>query len=161
MGDSVKQQRSKIRFASNEIASTDYPIRIDVPSNIHLQITDLKFSKSVNCDNTSELRHNGFLQQYDDDIYFNMGEATDLKYTSLSSILSSDCVESTYLIAIISATVILILILSIVAVAIFYRFWMKRQPKPQLNMVIPDGKTYRETQIMIQIENAGLLKTNL
>lgn len=151
----------KIRFASNEIASTDYPIRFDVPSNINLQIIDLKFSKNVDCDKTDELKHNGFLQEYADNIYFNMGDASDLKYTSLSKILSGECAESTYIIAIISAAVIFTLILSIVAVAIFYRFWMKRQPKPQLSMVIPDGKTYRETQIMIQIENAGLLKTNL
>lgn len=69
---------------------------------------------------------------------------------------------TSYIVAIVSSVAVLALIIIIVAVAIFYRFWMKHQPPQRpLNMVIPDGKTYRETQIIMQIENAGLLKTNL
>lgn len=69
---------------------------------------------------------------------------------------------TTYIVAIVSAVAVLTLIIIIVAVAIFYRFWMEHKPpQQQPNMVIPDGKTYRETQIFMQIENAGLLKTNL
>lgn len=161
MGESVKQEQMEIRFASNEITSTDYPIRFDVAPKIYLRILDLKFPKNVDCDKSEELRRNGFLRQYADTVYFNFGKSSDVEYKSLSTILSNDCAESTYLIAIISTAVILTLVLSIVAVAIFYPFLMKRQPERQISMVIPDGKTYRETQIMIQIENAGLLKTNL
>lgn len=160
VGSNAKQRNTEIQFASNEIFTTDYPIRFDLARNMHVSIHDLKFSNTISCDKAEELRYNGFLQQYAETIYFKIGKSTD-GYSSLSNILSNKCVITTYLIAIISAVIVLVLILAVIGTAIFFRFWMKRKPNQHISMIIPDGKTYRETQIMIQIENAGLLKTNL
>lgn len=163
MGDSVNQRQKEIQFLSNQIYATDFPIRFNVARDFNLRILDLKFSQPFHCDKSNELKHNAFLQKYSETVYFRIGKATDPDggYSSLSTILSNKCTIRTYLIALIWAGIGLIVILSIIATAVFYRFWMKRQPNRQISMVIPDGKTYRETQIMIQIENAGLLKTNL
>ncbi|XP_055305292.1 uncharacterized protein LOC129569989 [Sitodiplosis mosellana] len=159
--NSARQRNMEIQFTSNDIFKTDHPIRFDLARDINIRILNLKFSNIIDCDKAKELRNNGFLQQYAETIYFRIGTPTD-GYSSLSSILSNRCANTTYLIAIISVAIVLLLILVIVGVAIFYRFWwMKRKPNQQISMIIPDGKTYRETQIMIQIENAGLLKTNL
>lgn len=162
LGDAAKNQLKhvEIQFASNIIAATEYPIRIDVGPAFNLCIQNLQFSTAIGCDKMDEFKHNGFLQQYAESVYFNTGKSSNVEYNSLSNIMSSKCVETTYLIAIISATVIVTLILVMVVVTFFYRYWLKHQPK-QISVIIPDGKTYRETQIMMQIENAGLLKTNL
>lgn len=149
----------EIQFLSNTIVSTDYPIYFEVDQNLYLRILDLKFTKTTDCNEAKHFRHNNFLQKYADSIYFKNGK--DLEFTSLSSILSNKCVETTYIIAIISIVAVVVLLLVIGAVAIFYRYWMKHKPNQQNNMVIPDGKTYRETQIMFQIEHVDLLKTNL
>lgn len=151
----------EILFASNVIDATDYPIRFDVSPDYYLRIQNLQFSKAIGCDKMDEFQHNGFLQQHADTVFFNTGTSSNTEYNSLSIIMSQKCAETTYLIAIVSTAVILTLILIIIAVAFFYRYWMKHQPKREVSMVIPDGKTYRETQIIFQIENAGLLKTNL
>lgn len=163
LSDAVKNKLKpmEIQFAANVIDATDYPIRFDVSPGFDLHIQNLKFSKAIGCDKMDEFQHNGFLQQHADTVFFNTGKSPNIEYNSLSNIMSNKCAETTYLIAIISVAVFVVLILIIVAVAFFYRYWMKHQPKREMNMVIPDGKTYRETQIMIQIENAGLLKTNL
>lgn len=150
----------EIQFTSNEIFKTDYPIRLDHARDMDIRILDLKFSNTIDCNKADELRHNSFLQQYAETVYFRVGKTTD-GYSSLASVLSNKCAVTTYLIAIILIAFVLVLILAFIGAAIFYRFWMKRKPNRQISMIIPDGKTYRETQIMIQIENAGLLKTNL
>lgn len=150
----------EIQFASNVIGATEYPIRIDVGPNFNLRIQNLKFSSAIGCEKMDEFKRNGFLQQYAETVYFNTGGSSNVEYNTLSSIMSGKCAEATYLIAIISASVMLTLIFVIVVVTFFYRYWLKHQPK-QISVIIPDGKTYRETQIMMQIENAGLLKTNL
>lgn len=160
-GDRVKQHQMEIQFSSNIIDSTDFPIRLDVARDFNFRVFDLKFSKTINCDTAEKLKHNSFLKKYVETIYFRIdGESTNAEdgYSSLSTILSNKCEVRTYWIAIISTVIVLTLILVIVAVAFFIRFSTKRQ---QTSMTIPDGKTYRETQIMIQIEHSGLLKTDL
>lgn len=149
----------EIHFASNTILTTDYPIYFETDHNLYLRILDLKFAKTTDCKEADQFRHNNFLQKYADSIYFK--NEKDLEFTSLSSILSNKCAETTYMIAIISIVAVFVLLLIIGVVAIFYYYLMKYKPNREINMIIPDGKTYRETQIMMQIEHVDLLKTNL
>lgn len=160
----MQQSTKDIQFSSNTIHSTDTPIRFEIDRKLHLRIHDLKFADFIDCVEADTLKQNPFLLPYADSVYFRFGKVTDinLEYRSLSNILMNECTVTTYIVAIVSTIVVFALILIIAIVAVFYRFWLKRQPPPrQMNMVIPDGKTYRETQIVVQIENAGLLKTNL
>lgn len=156
----MKNLKKEIQFSSNMIGATDSPIRFQTDSNVYLRILDLKFSQVISCDEAERLKQNGFLPQYAELVYFRFGSGNN-EYSSLSSIWSTKCVVTSYITIIILLAVVLVLILVIIIVALFYRFLMKRQPTRPIPMVIPDGKTYRETQIMMQIEHAGLLKTNL
>lgn len=156
--------KKEIQFLSNMINSTDYPIRLEVDRELYLWIQDLKFSQIIDCEEAERLRQNSFLLPYADSVYFRFGDKTDrnLEYSSLSNISSTKCTATSYIVAIVSAVAVVALIVIIVVVAIFYRCLMKHAPPPRrLNMVVPDGKTYRETQIIMKVENAGLLKTNL
>lgn len=160
VGEEVKQQQMDIHFMSNIVNSTDFPIRFNVAPEFYLRITDLKFTNAINCKKADEFRHNHFLLQHANSVYFKMDRSSD-KYTSLTNVLLNDCGTNSYVVAIVSVVVIVILIIAIVAVAVFYRFWKKHKPQKPLSMIIPDGKTYRETQIVFQVESAGLLKTDL
>lgn len=159
VGENTKQSKMEIQFLSNVIGITDSPIRFKTDGNLQFRVLDLKFSKIIDCNEAEKLRPNSFLPQYAEVVYFRFD--TEDEYSSLSNIWSTKCTVTTYMIAIVSTVVVLALILIILIVAIFYCCMLKRQPIRSIPMVIPDGKTYRETQIMMQIEHAGMLKTNL
>lgn len=167
VGSTYRRQNSQpmeFHFLSNTIRTTDYPIRVIIDqSSFNLRLFDLKFLMPIDCSYMTQLEHNSFLQTYGDTIYFPFGSqaGAETEFQSFSSILNNLCVLSPATIAIIATSAVLVLILIIAVTAVFYRYLMKRQSNRPVNMVIPDGKTYRETQIVFQIENAGLLKTNL
>lgn len=158
-----KQFQPEILLSSNKIHSTDIPIRLEIDPKLTLRIQDLKFPRLIDCDEVERLRQNNFLSPHSASVYFGIkkGSNDDIQYTSLSNAVSDICANTTHLIAIISSIVIAVMILIVLSVALFYRFWEKQQLPRPLPMVIPDGKTYRETQIIMQIEHAGLMKTNL
>lgn len=155
----------EFQFLSNTIQTTDYPIRIAIAENdFHLRIFNLKFTTAIDCSYRTQFEYNTFLQQYGDTIYFRLDKTLNNKdsYQSLSNIMNNICALSSATIAIIATSAILLLILIIAITVVFYRFLMKHhKPRPPLSLVIPEGKTYRETQIIFQVENAGLLKTDL
>lgn len=182
----MKRLKMEIQFLSNVIGTTDSPIRFETDSNVQLRILDLKFLQVINCDEAERLKQNAFLPQFAELVYFRY--SSDNEFSSLSSIWTTKCTVTTYIAVIALVAGVLVLILIIIIVALFYRFLAKRQPTQPIPMVIPginrnnqkvfstissnhkyfvtlvsisDGKTYRETQIMMQIEHAGLLKTNL
>lgn len=160
VGEKTKHLPMEIQFLSNTIETTDVPIRFDIDRNLFLRVLDLKFTKKIDCNEAEQLKQNSFLPYYAELIYFRLG--TDDGYSSLSNIWRSKCsITNAYFTVIVLVAVVLALILVIVFVSIFYRCLSKRQPIRPVPMVIPDGKTYRETQIVMQIEHAGLLKTNL
>lgn len=160
VGENAKNLKMEIQFLSNTIETTDLPVRFDIDRNLFLRVLDLKFSKRIDCHEAEQLKHNSFLPHYAELVYFRL--SADNEYSSLSNIWRTNCVvTNTYYIVIVSVGIAMALILVIVIVAIFYRCLSKSQPTRPIPMVIPDGKTYRETQILMQIEHAGLLKTNL
>lgn len=152
------------QFQSNTIQSTNFPIHIVTSSEFRMKIIDLHFSTPSECENATKLEHNQFLREFGDTVYFKIGKPSDSSapYYSLSTILSKTCrTSSTTMIAIISTGALILLLLIVVSTAIFYRYWTRRQRKRELDVIQPDGKTYRETQIVVQVEHAGLLKTDL
>lgn len=159
LGENANHLKMEIQFLSNTIGSTDQPIRFETDRNLYLRILDLKFSKIINCNEVEKLKHNSFLPQYAELVYFKLD--TDREYSSLSNIWSTKCTVTDYIITIILLALIAALILVCLLVGIFYHYMQKRPPTRPIPMIIPDGKTYRETQIMMQIEHADLLKTNL
>lgn len=151
------------QFQSNVIQHTNFPIRFIVSPDFRLRIIDLKFPNPIECPEALKLEHNQFLREFGDTVYFRIGKPYDSSapYYSLSNILSEVCVVASHIIAIVSVVAVLIFILIVVVTAVFYRYLLRRERIKQLNVIRPEGKTYRETQIVVQIENAGLLKTDL
>lgn len=89
----------ELQFASNIISTTDYPIRIDVEPDFNLRVQNLKFTTAIDCDKMDEFKHNGFLQQHADTVYFNTGKSPNVEYNTLSSIMSGSGEEDEWHIA--------------------------------------------------------------
>lgn len=118
----------------------------------------------MGCSQARQLESNSFLKQFSDTAYFKIGSETgdtELQYRSLRDILTKECVLTTTVIAGIIAGIALLLLVIIVIGIFAYRYIAERKKAVELDIVKPEGKTYRETQIVMQIENAGLLKTDM
>lgn len=139
------------------------PTTIQFFERFNLRITDLRFIEPQTCETIHNLNENQFLNAHSDQIYFKLidYDASDaLTYYALSHIINNQCIAASYLIWIIvgiSCISILILVLLITLIC----YCCKRRKARQMNIVMPEGKTYRETEIIMQIENHGLLKTDL
>lgn len=153
----------EFQFIMNYIQYTDYPIQIYLSNEFNLKVSQLKFMIPMKCDELFNSRNNPFLREFSENIYFKIGQPfdIDLNYFTFSEILARECILTTTTFAIISSVAILLLML-IIFVGIFaFRFLGQQRTARQMNVVMPEGKTYRETQIVMQIENAGLLKTDM
>lgn len=80
---------------------------------------------------------------------------------AFSFLANRKCVaDQTVLFVAAGVSVVVVALLAVLAVL----WWLCRRRRAaieRMTMVQPEPKTYRETQIVIQIENAGLLKTDL
>lgn len=166
VGSNYKQQHNsqpmEFLIRSNVIDATDFPIRFAVDQNdFILRIINLKFTTPIDCYDAEKMAPNTFLREYGDTVYFRFGNSTDDPYLSMVTIWDNACTLSSTMVAIISTAAVLTLTLIIAVTAVFYKFLMRRQRNRRLGLVVPDGKTYRETEIVFQIEHAGLLKSDL
>lgn len=129
-----------------------------------MKISKIHFLNPVSCAGAEVLSHSEFVMEHADALYFKVDDATLAKdiniYHTFSHIFSHLCIKASYLMYIIIGVVVFVILATIVAVTVTVII-LKRRRARQLNVVMPEGKTYRETQIIMQIENAGLLKTDL
>lgn len=167
VGDAYTRQQSQLmdfHFVGNSIRSTDDPIQILVADNFNLHLSQLQFETPIDCDAASQIENNNFLMHFGDTVYFHIGQsATESNNFTLTEIVTRECrgVSTSTLIAIISATTVLLIVVVVVLGFVAFRHIEQRRQERQLNVVMPEGKTYRETQIVMQIERAGLMKTDL
>lgn len=139
------------------------PTTIQFFERFNLRITELRFLEPQSCESIHNLNENQFLSTHSDQIYLKVIEfdnSESFNYYALSHIINNQCIATSYLVWIIvgiSCISILILVLLIILIC----HCCKRRKARQMNIVMPEGKTYRETEIIMQIENHGLLKTDL
>lgn len=107
-----------------------------------------------------------FFRLHSDVIYFRRDQDSSTTITDeqnqfvvLSKLIETNCSKRSYWLYWLLGAIALVLLVLIIAVAI----WMQMAKKRKLRkmVIIPEPRTYKETQIVYQIENAGLLKTDL
>lgn len=152
-----QSQTMDLQFASNRIGSIENPIFLLTSDEINLHINDLRFVSPIDCSSFETLKTNGFLQQHATLISFQM----DDEWLTYAELTSRKCFINTSTIIAYALGGLPILIALIIIGIIVFRAIMNRRQTRQMDVVMPEGKTYRETQIVMQIENAGLLKTDL
>lgn len=164
---SENSEPPKLIFQQNTIEITDRPMTILFAPEFNVKLTKLYFIEPLLCANLKYLKTNDFLLNHADNIFFTTFDRKhsqneiDDTYRTFSYILNSQCINESYVMYAIIGSVSAVLILIAVAIVLFILYWRKRKAEQQLNVIQPEGRTYRETQIVMQIENAGLLKTDL
>lgn len=117
--------------------------------------------QSINCDEVVSLKETSFLKNYPEEIYFgSSNEGSDFK--SFQDIKRFRCAEDRFWFYLIIGAVAGSIVLVLICLLGSYCYVTQKKKKQQkLQVVMPEPRTYRETQIVMQIENHGLLKTDL
>ena len=107
---------------------------------------------------------------YADTFYFKLdsqSETTNARqtdhqeYSSLTEILARNCIITSNMIFVVfGGAAVIIVVLFLVGGTVIYCVIQRRRQK-QLDIIVPEAKTYRETQIVVQVEHTGLLRTDL
>ncbi|XP_017015119.2 uncharacterized protein [Drosophila takahashii] len=150
-------------------ATAPQPLRFD--GSFALSIRDLRYDNSWSCEQLDRnveppLPRSDFFRLHSDQLMFHPplsgGEQRSgvQPFVPLRLLITDQCRERSYMAYIISGSVLLGLLLLLLILLLWWRVVQKRRRR-KLDVVQPEPRTYKETQIVYQIENAGLLKTDL
>jgi hypothetical protein len=125
-------------------------------SSIQLQLSKLYFRDPQNCESVNQIYERKFFNDNAHAIYVRL-ENEDEDFKSISY-MNERCKHGIdwFLYLLIATAVIVILVILIPAICCYLRFRRKKQ----LDIIMPEPRTYRQTQIVMQIENTGLMKTD-
>lgn len=141
------------------------PQEIQFSTNFNMRIAQIHYNNRVQCKSIHPIQENTFLgKHHADTIYFRFSDNENTssdEYYTLSYILNNLCIEKSYLVYIIVGIVVIVVFLLLLIIIGICLCVKRRREARKLTIVEPDGRTYRETQIVMQIENHGLLKTDL
>jgi hypothetical protein len=146
-------------MTNNQIETISDTFNLQLSSDFDVKIVDLKITEYMLCYQVTDITNPALLEN-SNSIFLRVKDAPmSGDYIDLASILSGICNDESYIFYIIVAAIVLliILLLAIIGIGIFCYCRKKRK----LQIIQPEAKTYRETQIIMQIENHGLLKTDL
>lgn len=156
-------------FKSNSINDQEHPYGLLFSDDFRLALSDLNYKQTITCTDAESFRHNYFLMHYANTIQYDfyLGDhdaETNERLTqplSVSEIMNDRCVRESHIFMSVVAVISTILVLLIVAGYVVYRYIRSRRKLREMDIIAPEGKTYRETQIVFQVQNVGLLKTDL
>lgn len=160
----IKSEPMDFIFNNNFVNLNGGPDMIRFNDRFNVRITNLHFPSLISCIEVNELRDTEFLTHNADSIFVRIGDlsSTDEKqYHTFNHALNNKCADESYLNYIVIGMSTITGILLIIVLIAAYICIKRRNEKRRLDIVLPEPKTYRETQIVMQIENAGLLKTDL
>lgn len=155
-------ERPTLQFQNNRIGRIDGARTLLFSDDFDVNLRAIYIEQNINCDQLVALKESSsILVNNPDEIYF--GSSHDgSTFKSFQDIQRFQCVEDDFwfylIIGAISGSIILAIITLLIS---WYCVAQKKKAKRKLNVVMPEPRTYRETQIVMQIENHGLLKTDL
>ncbi|XP_020804915.1 uncharacterized protein LOC110181493 [Drosophila serrata] len=150
-------------------ATQPQPLRFD--ERFALSIRELRYDNPWSCDQLDRnveppLPKAEFFRLHSDQLMFQppgqrlVQQQQAPPLLPLRLLISDQCRQQSYTAYIVAGSVILGLLLLLLSLLLWWRIVQKRRRR-KLDVVQPEPRTYKETQIVYQIENAGLLKTDL
>lgn len=124
--------------------------------SIQLQLSKLYFRDPQNCDTVNSINEKKFFSDNAHAIYLRL-ENEDENFNSISY-LNERCRDDSKWFMYLLIAIAVIVFLAILIPAFFCYLRYKR--KKHINLIMPEPRTYRQTQIVMQIENTGLIKTD-
>lgn len=166
--DYVSNEKMELRFSNNTVNFPNQIYPLEFKDTFNLNIRHLRYDNEFSCHDV-DVKHkppqpkSAFFQQYKDQLYFRLKNNSDKNdnFIVLSQFIANECHESIYWLYILLPSIGLLLsIIAAISAIIWYKQKRQRQ-RLKMEIIKPEPRTYKETQIIYQIENAGLLKTDL
>lgn len=166
--DYVGNEKLELRFSNNTV---HFPFAIqplDFNEKFNLNLKQLNYDNEYSCHEIDSSQQPAkakqeFFNHFRDFIYFKQNsdaKHTQTNYRVLSKIIDIDCQQKSYWLYVIIGLVCVLILIIIVAITVCWYVAKKRKAKRKMDIIQPEPRTYKETQIVYQIENAGLLKTD-
>lgn len=155
----------QFRILSNSLSTMERISPLILSDKFDVTIDDLRYLNHLNCEDISTVESTEFFRRNRDSIQFRLSDklidsTKDTEFNTVSHIASHNCVTRSwfwYYVLMGSALLLILLIVLVILLCLWYR---KRKAQ-KMSLIVPDGRTYRETTIVMQIENHNLLKTDL
>ncbi|XP_068159966.1 uncharacterized protein [Drosophila tropicalis] len=146
------------------------PLPLHFDDQFSLSLREVRYDNAWNCDQLDRsveppLPRANFFRQYSEQLLFQRqapersGTVVN-EFVPLRQIIAEQCQVSSYVAYIVVGSVLLSLLLVAILLLLWWRLAQRRKRR-KLDVVQPEPRTYKETQIVYQIENAGLLKTDM
>ena len=166
--DYVGNEKLELRFSNNTVHFPFTVQPLDFNEKFNLNLKQLKYDNEYSCHEVDYSQQPAkakqeFFNHFKDSIYFkqnSLSNATQTNYRVLSKIIEIDCQQKSYWLYVIIGLICLLILVIIIVVIVCWRIAKKRKAKRKMDIIQPEPRTYKETQIVYQIENAGLLKTD-
>lgn len=154
-----KIHQPRFVFRNNTIENIDADWFISSSNSFNSKITEIHVIQPKTCDFVYNSNGNPFIQNVSHEIYIRT-TADPKTPVALSQYQADDCERSSYVVYGIVGIVVLSTVLIIVVILVILYFHKERQKIIQARMVSPEPRTYRETQIVMQVETHNLMKTD-
>ncbi|EDS38191.1 conserved hypothetical protein [Culex quinquefasciatus] len=158
---SRNSQKPALQFSNNRIGQLDQSNALRFSDDFNLQLEGVHIAHGISCNDVVSLEQSSLFKSHPNDIFFSTSGAGN-EFKSFNDIRRVQCLENNFwLYLIIGVTVGAIVLVLICSIVSWYCLAQRRKKLRALEVVMPEPRTYRETQIVMQIENHGLLKTDL
>lgn len=139
------------------------PLRFD--ERFALSVKQLRYENAWSCEQLDmnlqpPMPRAEFFRQHSEQLLFRRSNANQPQYAPLRQLIIEECQQTSYTAYIVVGSLLLALLLVLLLLLLWWRLAQRRKRR-KLDVVQPEPRTYKETQIVYQIENAGLLKTDL
>lgn len=154
-------QEAKFSFMDNSVEDTDAMWQLRIEEGFLLKFSGFHIVKPKSCDFVENLGSNGndFYKSMANEIWLKSSASPSQELT-LQAFMSGECKKNSYIVYGVAGIVVLSLILIAIIISVLIYFHRQKQKLIEAHMVSPEPRTYRETQIIVQIENHNLLKTD-
>ena len=123
--------------------------------NMKLQVSKLYLRDPRNCEAVSRIYENKFFNDFSNSIFMRLEEKHE-NFETISYISDSCKSDSKWFIILISLLAFVVILLILIPVIFCY---LRNKRKHNI-MIMPEPRTYKQTQIIMQVETHGLIKTD-
>lgn len=150
----TRTQDVYFEFNNNHIDFINPEQEVEFCPDMKLQLSKFYLRDPRSCEAVGRLHESKFFNDNSNSVFMRI-EEKDENFESIS-FLNDRCRTDTnwFMILLIILAVIVMLVILIPAICCYLR----RQQK--LDIVLPEPRTYRQTQIIMQVETHGLMKTD-
>lgn len=151
---STRTQDVYFEFQNNHIDFIHPEQDISFCPNMKLQVSKLYLRDARTCEAVARIHESKFFNDHSNSIFMRTQEA-DVEFESIS-FLSDRCrTDSNWFL--ILMIIIAVVVLLVILILTLYCYCRKRK---HMDIIMPEPRTYRQTQIVMQVETHGLMKTD-